>query len=235
MSSGEKRTVVWNYAIPEEIIRYLKEMQDAIRYALQVSYRDAVNDSNHGIHSPIALRREIREWFYSRYGYARHHINPVCRTAVAMLRSYRRNHHGELRIPEVKRLVMRIDGELFRVVDGRVRITLQPNQYVWLPVNARNKHYEEYAKGRASELLITDKKVCLTFVVQRGREGKKPLGEKFIASDLNFRSMDSTKASTVGGPTLTDIATEPLDEIARTTSPREGGRSRSTSRTQIRG
>ncbi len=60
--------------------------------------------------------------------------------------------------------------ELFKVVDGRVRITLQPNQYVWLPVNARNKHYEEYGKGRASELLITDRKVCLTFVVQRATE-----------------------------------------------------------------
>ena len=105
--------------------------------------------------------------------------------------------------------------ELFKVVDGRVRITLQPNQYVWLPVNARNKHYEEYAKGRASELLITDKKVCLTFVVQRGGEGKKPLGEKLVASDLNFRSVDSTKASFAGGPALKDTATEPLDRIAR--------------------
>src|SRR5438552_3992390 len=136
--------------MPEEIIRYLEEMQDAIGYALQVSYRDAVNNRNHGIHSPIALRREIREWFYSRYGYARHHINPVCRTAVAMLRSYRRNHHGELRIPEVKRLVMRIDGELFRVAYGRVRITLQPNQQVRLPLNVRNNHYQEYAKERPS-------------------------------------------------------------------------------------
>lgn len=66
-------------------------MQDAIKYTLQVAYRDAVNDEQHSIPSPITLRKEIREWFYSRYSYARHHINPVCRTAVAMLRSYRKN------------------------------------------------------------------------------------------------------------------------------------------------
>jgi len=46
------------------------------------------------------MRREVREWFYSHYDYARHHINPVCRTAVAMLKSYRKNNHGKLRIPE---------------------------------------------------------------------------------------------------------------------------------------
>ncbi|MDG7018246.1 MAG: transposase [Nitrososphaerota archaeon] len=192
---------------------YLKDMQDAVRYALQVAYRDAVTDGGHRIPSPIALRREVREWFYSRYDYARHHINPVCRTAVAMLRSYRRNHH-ELRIPEVKRLAMRIDGELFRIVDGSIRITLQPNRYVWLPVNTSNKHYDEYSKeGRASELLITDTKVCLTFVV--GDVKEKPLSRKLVAQDLNFNSVDSTDAILNSGPSLTGVETRSLKEIVR--------------------
>ena len=144
-------------------------MRDAIRYALQVAYRGAMKDEEHkGTPSPIALRREVREWFYSHYSYASHHVNPVCRTVVAMLRSYRKNHHGDLKIPEVKRLAMRIDGELFKVVNGSLRITLQPNKYIWLPINTSNRHYEEYSKGRASEILITDRKVCLTFVVGEG-------------------------------------------------------------------
>ena len=194
------------------MLRYLTDMRDAVRYALQVAYRGAVADERHRILSPIALRREVREWFYSHYDYARHHINPVCRAAVSMLRSYRRNHHGELRIPEVRRLAMRVDGELFRVMDGRIRMTLQPNRYVWLTVNASNKHYQEYSRGRASELLITDSKVCLTFVVG---EGKKPLGDKLIAQDLNFKSVDSTSARVGSGPALESVMTESLKKMVQ--------------------
>ncbi|MDG7034396.1 MAG: transposase [Nitrososphaerota archaeon] len=211
-SRGEKRTAVWSQEQPEEVLRYLKDMQDAVRYALQLAYRDTIRDEEHRLPSPIALRREVRGWFYSRYDYARHHVDPVCRAAVAMLRSYRRNHHGELRIPEVKRLAMRIDAELFRIGDGRVRITLQPNGYVWLPLNTANGHYDEYSKGRVSELLITDTKVCLTFVV--GDE-KKPLGKRLVAQDLNFRSVGSTNALLSSQPSLTGVGTQSLKGIVR--------------------
>lgn len=86
-SKGEKRTVVWYYEPDESIAKYLQDMRDAIEYALQVAYRMSVRDPDKRIPSPIALRRETRDWFYSRYDYARHHINPACRAAVAMLRS----------------------------------------------------------------------------------------------------------------------------------------------------
>ena len=188
-------------------------MQDATRFALQVAYRDAARTGR--IPSPIQLRRGIRDWFSSRYNYARHHVNPICRTAVAMLRSYRRNHHGELRIPEVKRLAMRIDSELFRVVRGQLRITLQPYRYTWLPINASSKHYSEYSRGRPSELLIADDKVCLTFVVRE--EIRKPLGTKLLASDLNFRSIDITRAKRQSSSlvSLVGVKTESLDRVVQ--------------------
>jgi putative transposase len=211
-SSGEKRTVSWEHSPQEEIVSYLEDMRDAIRYSLQVAYRDTTREGGR-IPSPIQLRREVREWFYSRYDYARHHINSVCRTAVAMLRSYRKNHHGELRIPQVKRLAMRIDGELFRMVDGDgdIRVTLQPNHYAWIPINRANKHYEEYSMGRPSELLVTGTKICLTFVV--GKE-KKLLGRELIASDLNFSSVDSTRAAFRDGTAeLVSVRTESIRRI----------------------
>ncbi|MEM0118015.1 MAG: transposase [Conexivisphaerales archaeon] len=213
-STGDKRTIVWQQEQPCEILRYLTDMQEAVRYSLQVAYRDAIANEKRRIPSPIQLRREVRDWFYSRYDYARHHVNPVCRAAVAMLRSYRKNNQGELRIPQVKRLAMRIDSELFRIIDGQVRITLQPNRYVWLPVNATNKHYGEYSKGRVAELLITDRKVCLTFVVG---EGRKPLGKKFVAQDLNFKSVVSTMSAPRDGrpSALEAVKTEPLSHIIR--------------------
>ena len=220
-SSGQKRTIVWEQkSPPDQVVAYLEDMQDAIRYALQVAYWDAVRSGGpRRISSPIKLRREIKNWFYSRYDYARHHVNPVCRTAVAMLRSYGRNHHGELRIPEVKRLAMRIDGELFKVVGDAVRVTLRPKEYVRIPINTENSHYEEYARGRPSELLLTDSKVCLTFVV--GKENKKPLGRKLLASDLNFKSIDMTTATRQPSPSsscpvsFTGVSMEPLNRIVR--------------------
>ncbi|MBI3116169.1 MAG: IS200/IS605 family element transposase accessory protein TnpB [Thaumarchaeota archaeon] len=138
----------------------------------------------------------------------------MCRAAVAMLRSYRKNHHGELRIPEVKRLAMRIDSELFRMMDGKIRVTLQPSNYVWIPINGKNKHYQEYSRGRASELLITDRQVCLTFVVG---EDEKPLGGKLMASDLNFDTIDSTRASLTpsSGPKIDAVETESIKRIVQ--------------------
>jgi len=213
-SKGEKRTVVWEHEPDESLTVYLRDMQDAIRYSLQVAYRTSVRDPER-IPSPITLRRDVRDWFNSRYDYARHHVNPVCRTAVAMLKSYKKNHHGELRIPEVKHLAMRVDSELFKIVGKNLRITLRPNQYVWLPINTSNKHYGEYSRGRASELLITDRKVCLTFVVN-GDDGEKKLGERLVASDLNFRTVDFTKATMGGGqPALVEVETQPLREVVR--------------------
>jgi len=214
-SKGEKRTIVWYYKQPDKILQYLKDMQDAIKYILQVAYRMTLRDEKHRLlPSPITLRREVREWFYSRYDYARHHINPVCRTAVAMLRSYRKNHHGELRIPAMKRMAMRIEGELFKVVEDKARITMQPNNYVWIPINTSNKHYQDYSKGRASELLITDTKICLTFIIKGN--AVKPLGNRLIAQDLNFKSVDSTKASLSSSqPSLTSVDNQSLKEIVR--------------------
>ncbi len=210
-SKGEKRTITWNYEPSNEVLQYLVSMQDAIRYALQVAYRNAVRDKNN-LSSPIQLRREIRGWFYEKHDYARHHINPVCRAALAMLRSYTRNHRGSLRLPEVKRLAMRIDGELFKIVNGKMRITLQPNKYAWIPINTANKHYEEYSRGKPSELLLTNNKVCLTFVM---RNNKKPLGATLAASDLNFRSLDTTSATRRPAVTLTGVMSEPLHRIVQ--------------------
>lgn len=187
-------------------------MQEAIRYLLQAGYENAIRDANGRLPSPIQLRRETRGWFYSRFGYAKHHINPVCRAAIAMLRSHRKN-RGALAVPEVKRLVARIDAETFKVINGRIRITLQPYHYVWIPINTKNKHYQEYSAGRPSELLITDKKVCLSF---RVGNSAKSLGQQLTACDLNFKTIDSTSMSIEKGSiSLGGVRTESIRNIIR--------------------
>jgi len=219
-SRGEKRTIAIEYQPSEEILGYLSDMRDALRMALVYAYVMA-KENNSRLPSPIALRRRFREWFYSRYGYARHHINPLCRNAVALLRSYKRR-HKRLEMPEVKRLAVRIDAELFKIEqeqgnEGSVsaRITLQPFRYGYITFTPRHKRWEEYSKGRASELLITDRRrLFITFVTSDGK--KKPLGSRFVASDLNFSTIDSTAASKEGETVkLRQVKTEPIGRIAR--------------------
>ncbi|HLQ06623.1 MAG TPA: transposase [Nitrososphaerales archaeon] len=129
-----------------------------------------------------------------------------------MLRSYKKNHDGELRIPEVKRLATRIDGELFKIIGDQLRVTLQPGNYAWLAINKRDKHYEAYSTGRPSELLLTDRNACLTFTVSE--DEYKPLGRRLLASDLNFRSVDMTVATRTKAR-LTDVRSESLGMIVQ--------------------
>ncbi|MDG6932972.1 MAG: hypothetical protein JRN00_08230, partial [Nitrososphaerota archaeon] len=107
-SHGEKRAIVGYYEPSDEIIKYLQDMQIAVRHALETAYIMARRDGNR-VPSAIALRREIKPWFTSHYNYAVHHVNPVCMAAVALLRSYKKHHEGKLGIPDVKKLEMRID------------------------------------------------------------------------------------------------------------------------------
>ncbi|MEM3852681.1 MAG: hypothetical protein QW606_00040 [Conexivisphaerales archaeon] len=144
----------------------------------------------------------------SNYDYAIHNLGPV--SAVAMLRSYKKNHYGELRIPDVKKLEMRIDGELFK--GDRVRVTLQPGHYAYVPINTENKHFLEYSKGKASELLLTDNFVCVTFTIS---EKERSLGSSFVAQDLNFSTIDSTFATVnAGRPALKGTDTQSISNIA---------------------
>ncbi|MEM0145998.1 MAG: hypothetical protein QXH66_03295 [Conexivisphaerales archaeon] len=57
-------------------MKYLTDMQSAIRYVIEVAYEMAIRDHNR-IPSPIALK----PWFVSNYDYAIHHLGPV--SAVA--------------------------------------------------------------------------------------------------------------------------------------------------------
>ncbi|MEM3243306.1 MAG: hypothetical protein QXP63_02175 [Conexivisphaerales archaeon] len=54
-SRGDKRTIVRLYEPQEEVMKYLTDMQNAIRRALEVAYEMAIRDYNR-IPSPIALR-----------------------------------------------------------------------------------------------------------------------------------------------------------------------------------
>ncbi len=184
------------YQPSESILKYLLDMRNALAWSTAVALAYARTCG--GIPNPIQLRGKVKPWFDSRYDYARHHVNPVCRSAVALLKSYRKN-HKRLGLPQVRKLAMRIDSELFRVTkneDGMVtvRVTLKPFNYEYMTFAPCHKKWDEYSKaGKTCELLLTDRKLCFTFILEA--DACKPLGKRLVASDINFQSIDSTAFS----------------------------------------
>ncbi|MEM0146498.1 MAG: hypothetical protein QXH66_05895 [Conexivisphaerales archaeon] len=67
-----------------------------------------------------------------------------------------------------------------------MRVTLQARHYAYVPINTENKHFLAYSKGKASELLLTDNFVCVTFTIS-----ERTLGSSFVAQDF---TIDSTFA-----------------------------------------
>nr|MDO8100375.1 transposase [Candidatus Njordarchaeota archaeon] len=214
-SEGEKRTIAVPYKPSQRILKYLVDMRGALVMALSQGYILAKNDYNK-VPSPIALRRKVKPWFDSACGvYAKHHVNPVCRAAVALLRAYKKR-NKRLGLPQIRKLPTRIDSELFKVReddDGTlsVRITLEPFNYEYITFTPRHKKWSEYSAARVSEILLTDTKLCFAFTM--GVDDRhKPLGKRFMGLDLDFETVDSSAFS---GGGLESPWTEQLRKIVR--------------------
>ena len=188
-SDGDKRTIAFYYKSNDNILKYLTDMRDLINKAIINAYSIAKSNNNE-LPSPITLRKSLKKYYDNNIDYAKHHINPACRTAVAILRSYKKNNDGKLKIIKAKRLAMRIDSELIKMDNNKLRITIRPNEYEYIPIITKNKKYNEYSKYKISEVLLTDNKVCITFRV--GSLNKPLIYNNIIGFDLNFKSVDYT-------------------------------------------
>ncbi|MCW6168330.1 MAG: transposase [Thermoplasmatales archaeon] len=188
-SIGEKRTISFSYVPGSNILKYLTDMRDLTNKAILNAYSIAKSDNNQ-LPSPITLRRSLKRYYDSNMIYAKHHINPVCRTAIAILRSYKKNNNGKLKVVKAERLSMRIDSELARIEDNKVRITIKPHEYEYIDIVDKNKKFSEYSNHPVSEVLLTESRVYITFIT--GSDNKPVIGDNIIGFDLNFKSVDYT-------------------------------------------
>jgi putative transposase len=211
-SLGQKRTIAIKYEPRPAILQYLSDMRDATRMALAYAVVDA-KLNNGKIPNPIRLRKKVRPWFVSAMPYARHHINPVCSKAVALLRAYRKK-HKKLALPFLEKLSMRIDGELFKMTqengEAVIRITIKPNVYEYLKFTPNHKKWTTYSQGRLGEVTITDSRLLLTFI---DGLATKPRGEYLVGVDLNFATMDCTPIRKNGLGKPETISTSNIEHI----------------------
>ena len=170
---------------------------------------EEIRRMNGKIPSPIDLRKAIKPWFDMKYDYARHHVNPVCRSSIAILRSFMKNRKGK-RYPEVKKLAMRLDSELVKIVGNAMRITIRPHEYELIPLNTENRKFHEYAKYRISEVLITDRIVSVSFIIPN----VKSVGKEITGADLNFKTVDMTTVEPVNREII-HVETEKVGVIVK--------------------
>ena len=166
-------------------MHYLSDMKDAIHYGLMKA--EEMRRINGKIPSAIDLRMEFKPWFDSTYDYAKHHVNPVCRSSIAILRSFRKNRKGK-EYPEAKKLSMRMDSELVKLQDGFIRITIRPREYEYIPINDHHSKYHEYSQHGISELLLTGRKVVLSF----RKPDEKEIMSRKMGIDVNFSNISMT-------------------------------------------
>ena len=105
---------------------------------------------------------------------------------------------------------MRLDSELVRIVDEKLRITIQPGRYEYIQINMKSKKFAEYSRSKLSRVLITDQIVSLSFSIQEN----KPAGEELMGTDLNFSTVDSTIVDR-SAMEITAVNTFPIVEVAR--------------------
>ena len=110
----------------------------------------------------------------------------------------------------------RIDAELLKIVDNQLRISLQPRKFAFIPIITNHRYYNYYTEhGSLSEVLLTDKIVCLTFVVSKE---SKPVAHSFVAQDINFKTIDSTKTivnQVTHDVMITDVTTQSVRNIVK--------------------
>ncbi len=105
---------------------------------------------------------------------------------------------------------MRLDSELIKILDDKLRITIQPGRYEYIQINMKNKKFAEYSRSKLSEVLITDQIVSLSFSIQEN----KPAREELMGTDLNFSTVDSTIVDR-SAMEITAVKTFPIVEAAR--------------------
>ncbi|MCL5989158.1 MAG: hypothetical protein M1166_02370, partial [Candidatus Thermoplasmatota archaeon] len=208
-STGDKRTIMFEYTPSDTILKYLNDMRELINKAILNAYSIAKSNNNR-LPSPIALRRSLKDYYDNNITYAKHHINPVCRTAIAILRSYKKNNR-RLKVIKAERLAMRIDSELTKIDNNRLRITIRPNEYEYIDIVDKNKKFNEYSNYPISEVLLTDSKVCITF--RLGSLNKPVINNDIISFDLNFKSVDYT---VIKDNKIADVDSIDTSDIAKT-------------------
>jgi len=138
------------------------------------------------------FRNEVRDRHLEGWEYAAHWVDSAEKNAFAIMKSWKKNYdRGERRRtrPRVKRLFARVKQTLSKLEGDRLRITVRPNEYVWVDLSKRYfKLPEAMSPFGLGEPTITPDTIHLPiYSPDEGPPGGVP---EMLAWDSNFDSLD---------------------------------------------
>jgi len=147
------------------------------------------------IHSK-EYKKELRDSLLQDWPYAAHWVDSAIKTAYSLLKSWRKNYvkgDRKRRRPTAKRLFARAKQTLIKLEGDRLRLTVKPDEYVYLDLSARYfKLPSEVSSAGLGEPIITLEKVHLPVHCEEDAQSGKPA----VAWDFNLLSLDGYSPET---------------------------------------
>jgi len=103
-------------------------------------YKEMVNTAILvGLERKITSRFKLIEAVYEdfkRYGLHTHYVLNACEIACAIIK----NHRKQRRKPYVRKLILKLDNQTYKIENGMLRIPVKPREFIKIPLRFRDYH-----------------------------------------------------------------------------------------------
>ncbi len=137
-----------------------------------------------------AFKKRMRGEFLNEWEYSAHWIDSALKTAFSIIDSWKKNYNKGQRKrnkPVVKRFFVRVKQTLMKVENERMRISIKPNQFVYVDLSKRYFPLD----GKIGEPILTDTRLHIPITLPDG----KPDPNDVIGWDSNIFSIDGYSES----------------------------------------
>ncbi len=137
-----------------------------------------------------AFKKQMRGEFLDGWEYSAHWIDSALKTAFSIIDSWKKNYNKGWRKrnkPVVKRFFVRVKQTLMKVENERMRISIKPNQFVYIDLSKRYFALD----GKIGEPILTDTKVHIPITLPDAEADKRNM----VGWDSNLLSIDGYSRS----------------------------------------
>ena len=158
---------------------------------LLVIFRDLTNFClQKGLKNNVTSRFRLIKLVYEKskkFGLHTHYVLNACEVACAILKNYRR--YKKNKIPEVRKLFLKLDNQTYKIENGCLRIPFEPREFVYLKLRYGNyqKQFLENKTLKFGSVTVLTQDILLS--VKKESNVIEPKSK--VALDLNERNLTS--------------------------------------------
>jgi hypothetical protein len=152
-----------------------------------------------GLEKNVTSRLKLQGETYHQFGsfglHTWYNLSAI-EVATAILKNYRKakRRQPNVHVPKATKLTARLGNQGYRVVDGRLRISIKPREYFYVPLHKRAAQFLSDATLKLGSVTLTDSTVSVAF--SKTAEATEP--KSYAAYDTNERSIDGASVKEDG-------------------------------------